>query len=242
MQPKRIVIVLLACSGLSSLGVMKAKAGFFEDFWAGFSEGFQLSYEDGLEQFLGELEDYGLPYVETAVSETIGPLGLSDVLSLEESVLDQVQQGDHVLILDNAPRDLLGEIYGRRLAVDQARSHVSSVISQAGQQVILDKMDVLQQATVLANQDFEQASQALSSQTAIKRLGALQLRQTELLAGLSTEIINARVSDAVELDVLSGVAEQLDEAESLAWAEQRSQLESLILVGMGLPISVATEE
>lgn len=235
-RPSKLILISLFSGAFLSFS-LSANASFFDDFLTGFSEGFFSTYQTGFSEFSQLIQDYGVPAVEEALYDSLGELGLTDTLSIEKTVLAQAQRGEHVLRLSEAPRDRLGEIYGRRVAVDQAKVQAQGVLSEEGQARLVDKMILVQTNGQLATAHFEQADEAQSSQTAIKRLAALSLRNTELLAGLSTEIINGRVDDAVGLEVLTGVAEQLDESQTIHWAEQRAQVDALIRTTLGIPMT-----
>lgn len=233
---KKTMVIALSSLGLVLSLPLAASAGFFDDFWDGFHEGVAQSYQEGARALSDILSEHD-PEIESAVTETVGVLGLSDVLSIEASVLEQAQRGEHVLVLTEPAPALQGEIQSRRIALDVAKVLAASILSSEGQERLVEKTDLIEASADAASAFFEEADQAISSQTAIKRLAAITLTQTELMSGLSTEFTHSQVGEAAQTQVLVGLAEQFDEQQSLALNNQRRQMELLILAGFGTPVT-----
>lgn len=206
-------LALVAMTALLLLAV-PLKTAFGKGFGAELSELFFDTYQEAKSYLDGLIaQTYGkeAPFVQEALDEALGVLGLSDPLIAEEQISEGVIAAERVFDLNQPPAVVRAAAVVKEVDRQRLRSHVGSVIGQEGQVAIQTKMDRVEVALQETQELGFLAEDAFSTQEAIKKMARQNVKNAELLGALQTEVINGRIDSQFEAEVLANISQTLDE-------------------------------
>lgn len=233
---KKKFAIPLALSATVLLFPVLPRTARGQSFWIELNDLFSETYTEAqsyLDSLIAETFGEDAPFVQAAVYEALGALGLSDPQILEESIREGVIEADDMFDLSQPPALVKASAWGREADRQRLRSHVASVIGQEGQEAIQMKLD---QISFTLEETYElgfQALDALSTQEAIKAMALQNVRNTELVGALQTEVINSRIDAQFSDEVLGNISQTLD--------EERTIRQNRDLAGVATSLSLASQ-
>lgn len=216
MKRKLTVPFALVASVLMFLFPTHIARGY--SFWSELNDLFSDTYGQAniyLDGLLSETFGDQAPFVKEAIYSSLGVLELSDPLIVKEGIKEGVINSDNAFDLSQPPALVRASSISKEIDRQRLRSHVASVIGQEGQAAIQMKMD---QVAVTLEETQELgflAEDAFSTQEAIKKMAQQNVKNTELIGALQTEIINSRIDSQFEAEVLSNISQTLDEERTI---------------------------
>jgi len=234
MKRKFTITLALSTSAFVVLIPVQIAQGY--SYWSELGELFSDTYGEAkvyLDSLITETFGEDAPVIQSAVNEALGVLEITDPLIVEEQIKEGVLNSDKEFDLSKPPAVVQASSIGKEVDRQRLRSHVASVIGQEGQAAIQTKMEQIS-ITLEETQELGYAAEdAISTQEAIKKIAQQNVKNTELLGALQTEVINSRIDTQFEAEVLGNISQTLD--------EERTVRQNLELAGVATALSLAAQ-
>ena len=181
--------------------------------WLERSDLFADLYEESkiyLDQTIAQEFGEYAPVVQSAVDDALGILGISD----PRLVRDRLEEG--VITLDRfdisqPPALVQSRELTKALERSRSRSHIASVIGQAGQQALQERLAQVSFTLEETQALGEAAISAISTQEAIKHMALQNVQETALIGALQMETLNNRIDNQFQAEALNNISQTLDE-------------------------------
>lgn len=165
------------------------------------------------------------PEIHAAVQEAQGALGLPDPIEVEERIQAELEyQIGGVLSLDPDNQTI---DYTHGVDRGATRAQAGSILSQNGQQRVVERMQQVALTTQEIGFHADNAQVAISTQAAIKEIAQQNARQAELLGTVELELINSRVDTQLGNLTMVNISETLDQERRHRLSQQQATVQTL---------------
>ena len=168
--------------------------------------------------------DYS-PEIHAAVQETRGVLGLPDPIEVEERLRAELESQIGGVLSPDPDNQTIDYTHG--VDREATRAKAGSILSQDGQQRVVERMQQVALTTQEIGLHADNAQVAISTQAAIKEIAQQNAYQAELLGAVELELINSRVDAQLGNLTMVNISETLDQERRHRRSQQQATVQTL---------------
>lgn len=214
LRKARISLVLTA-SVLIAINIKPASALSLAEEITRFLEATYNEAETYLSDLIDDTFGDEAPYVERAVREALGELGVSDPRIVRDIITQTIGSDSDLFDLSLPPELIQAERAITEINRDRARAQVQSVLSKQGQEIAAQKLELVAETVLETDELAIAANEAEATQTVVKIVAAQTARKTQLLGASIQEQINARLDSQFQLEVMTDLSQTLSQMQSV---------------------------
>ena len=190
--------------------------GYFQNAWGQFNS---LLHEAISENYDPEVA----ALLQRSVNQALGTLGIPDptqvALDLDRRLIG-LPPGDITQPVPITRAAIVARDFNRELLRQQA----TTVLGQGGQQATQARAQQIANTVWQSQAHADAALAAISTQETIKQMAQLQARQTDLLGGLHSDLMQSRQDAAIHALALADISETLDQQWQAEQLERRAEV------------------